>query len=31
MLLNGKDVSFLEGAQTPVRAGDEIHMFPPGR
>lgn len=31
VLLNGKDVSYLEGATTEVHAGDEIHVFPPGR
>lgn len=31
VLLNGKDVSFLDGAATAVQAGDEIHIFPPGR
>ena len=31
VLVNGKDVSFLEGAATAVQAGDEVHLFPPGR
>jgi molybdopterin converting factor small subunit len=30
-LLNGKDISFHGGTSTPLRAGDEIHLFPPGR
>ena len=31
VLLNGKDVSYLDGVDTPVQAGDAIHVFPPGR
>ncbi len=31
VLLNGKDVSFLDGAATAIQPGDEIHIFPPGR
>jgi molybdopterin converting factor small subunit len=31
VLLNGKDVSFLGGPEIPVRPGDEISVFPPGR
>lgn len=31
VLLNGKDISYLDGAATAVQAGDEIHIFPPGR
>jgi molybdopterin converting factor small subunit len=31
VLLNGKDVSYLQGVETPIYAGDEIHIFPPGR
>jgi hypothetical protein len=31
VLINGKDLSFIGGAQVPVHAGDEIHVFPPGR
>ncbi len=30
VLLNGKDVSFLEGEATAIRAGDAIHLFPTG-
>ena len=31
VLLNGKDLSFIGGPDVPVRAGDEISVFPPGR
>lgn len=31
VLLNGKDVSYLDGVDTPVHGGDAIHVFPPGR
>jgi molybdopterin converting factor small subunit len=31
VLLNGKDLSYLGGVDLPVHAGDEIHVFPPGR
>lgn len=31
VLLNGKDVSYLDGVETPVHEGDAIHVFPPGR
>lgn len=32
VLLNGKDVAYLEnGPATRLHAGDEIHLFPPGR
>lgn len=31
VLLNGKDVTYLDGAETALCAGDEIHIFPPGR
>lgn len=31
VLLNGKDLSFIGGPAVPVHAGDEIHVFPPGR
>lgn len=31
VLLNGKDLSYVGGPSTPLRAGDEIHIFPPGR
>lgn len=32
VLLNGKDISYIEqGLDTPLRAGDEIDVFPPGR
>ena len=31
VLLNGKDVSYVGGPQTSVSAGDELHLFPPGR
>lgn len=31
VLLNGRDVSYLGGERTPVRHGDELHLFPPGR
>jgi hypothetical protein len=31
VLLDGKDISYLDGAATPVRAGAELHVFPPGR
>jgi molybdopterin converting factor small subunit len=32
VLLNGKDLSYIaQGLDTPLRAGDEIHLFPPGR
>jgi len=30
-LLNGKDIAFYGGVNSPVHAGDEIHLFPPGR
>lgn len=31
VLLNGKDISFSGGVSIPLRAGDEVHVFPPGR
>lgn len=31
VLLNGKDLSYIGGPDVPVHAGDEIHVFPPGR
>jgi molybdopterin converting factor small subunit len=31
VLLNGKDINYLDGAATAVQPGDEIHIFPPGR
>lgn len=31
VLLNGRDISYARGPETPVTAGDEIHIFPPGR
>lgn len=31
VLLNGKDISYIGGPQTPLQPGDEIHVFPPGR
>ena len=31
VLLNGKDLSYIGGPASPVRPGDEIHVFPPGR
>ena len=31
VLLNGKDISYLDGPATMVTPGDEIHIFPPGR
>ncbi len=31
VLLNGKDVRFLEGFNTPVQDGDVVGLFPPGR
>ncbi len=32
VLLNGKDLSYIDqGLSTPLRAGDAIHLFPPGR
>ncbi|MEZ4582294.1 MAG: hypothetical protein R3A10_11795 [Caldilineaceae bacterium] len=30
VLLNGKDISYLDGPAT-APSGDEIHIFPPGR
>ncbi len=29
--LNGRNVEYLEGLTTPVHAGDEMSVFPPGR
>lgn len=31
ILVNGKDVSYLQGAETPLHSGDAIQVFPPGR
>lgn len=31
VLLNGRDLSYTGGASAPLRAGDELHVFPPGR
>ncbi len=31
VLLNGKDLSYIGGANIPIHPGDEIHVFPPGR
>ncbi|MBK8048982.1 MAG: hypothetical protein IPK16_18820 [Anaerolineales bacterium] len=31
VLLNGKDLSYIGGPSLPLSAGDEIHVFPPGR
>lgn len=31
VLLNGKDLSYGDGEATPLHAGDELHVFPPGR
>lgn len=31
VLVNGRDVEYLQGFDTPVRAGDEVSIFPPGR
>jgi molybdopterin converting factor small subunit len=32
VLLNGKDLAYItEGLATPLHAGDEVHLFPPGR
>ncbi len=31
VLLNGKDVSYIEGPATNISQGDEISIFPPGR
>ena len=31
VLLNGKDLSYIGGPSVPVREGDEVHVFPPGR
>ena len=31
VLLNGKDLSYHGGAAAPLHAGDELHVFPPGR
>lgn len=31
ILLNGKDVSYLQGAETRLHSGDAIQVFPPGR
>ena len=31
VLLNGKDVTYLDGVDTHVHDGDAIHVFPPGR
>jgi molybdopterin converting factor small subunit len=31
VLLNGKDLSYIGGPAVPLHAGDEIHVFPPGR
>jgi molybdopterin converting factor small subunit len=31
VLLNGKDISYLDGLATGITPGNEIHVFPPGR
>ena len=31
VLLNGKDLTYIGGPAVPIHAGDEIHVFPPGR
>ena len=31
VLVNGQDVSYANGPETPLGVGDEIHIFPPGR
>ncbi len=31
VLLNGRDISYAGGPSTPLTAGDELHIFPPGR
>jgi molybdopterin converting factor small subunit len=32
VLLNGKDLAYItQGLATPLHAGDEVHLFPPGR
>ena len=31
VLVNGQDVSYTHGPETPLGVGDEIHIFPPGR
>lgn len=31
VLLNGRDVGYLDGEATPIRHGDQVHLFPPGR
>ncbi len=31
VLLNGKDLSYIGGPEIDLAAGDEIHIFPPGR
>lgn len=29
ILLNGRDIAFLEGVKTPLEDGDELSLFPP--
>jgi molybdopterin converting factor small subunit len=31
LLVNGKDIAYGQGLETPLNAGDELHVFPPGR
>ena len=31
VLLNGKDLSYIGGPTVQLQAGDEVHVFPPGR
>jgi molybdopterin converting factor small subunit len=31
LLVNGKDIAYGQGIETPLNAGDELHVFPPGR
>ena len=28
-LVNGRNIAFLEGAETALKEGDEVHIFPP--
>jgi molybdopterin converting factor small subunit len=31
VLLNGNDIAFGAGLETPVNPGDDLQIFPPGR
>lgn len=31
LLVNGNDIAYGKGLETPLRPGDELHIFPPGR